>query len=213
MRLADLEQLEQEYAARGWRVAFQVFHSTDRDTGDDCWLDDELTQDDGTGWPTVEEALEVCSRFTKVALSRDYRNIRVVGPDGQPWLSAPVSVAPPEPDVAAVAAVAPLSENGNANGLVGVADLDGMLSVLARDDERVLLGDQRGRVAPAPVEVFSRMVGAGRTFAAPRYTTFDSMLVGSTPVVFRTVDGDGLGAAVAFVGHDDGSGGVWMVKR
>lgn len=204
MRLSELVELEEAYARRGWRVLFERAYCEDQGT---TWAPEWIAQDDGTGWPTSEDAEAVCARLQKVAPPDEYRHIRVVGPAGE-IVVAPATTEVPLVNPPAAPVNGPLA-------VAGVPDLEGALSVLAHSDDgaRVLLGDQAGRAAAAPAEAVEALTAAGRPFVQPRRTAFGTMLVGDQPVAFRAAEaGAGLRADVAFVAHDDGRGGVWFVK-
>jgi len=78
VRLEALLALEAAYAQRGFRVSFQRLMD-----GGDGWQTDELVQDDNVGWPTAEEAECIADRLRAVA-GKTIREIRVIGPDGEP---------------------------------------------------------------------------------------------------------------------------------
>lgn len=220
MRLSELADLEAAYQARGWRVAFERRTATEH--GGALWLPDELTQDDGTGWPAEADAAGVLARLLEVAPPSEFRRVRLVGPRGEATAAESEGDVPPEPEAPTHLGGPVVSPNGLAR--VGWAALGDPLSVLDQRDGLVVVGDGAGRWAVADADAMAALRGAGRPFAPPRYTAFAQMSIGDVPVAFHRlapalngnapVDGVDLFEVTAgFVRHDDGAGGAWVVRR
>ena len=131
MLLSELLTMEQEYERRGYRVAFEDYHSIDRTDGEDLYVQAELTQDDGNGWPTADEAIAIAERLLKVA-GKSIRNVRVLGPDLEPLDSTPASAAAEVPLASAAAPTRTFGKtNANPNRMANFADEVGEGFVIA----------------------------------------------------------------------------------
>lgn len=204
MKLSELETLEQEYAARGWRVEF----TTDDGTPE------HLTKDDGTGWETWEEAAAMLERLKRVRpLPRYGRGgaFRVVGPDGQE--ARPV--APPEPVEPEPTPPEPQSERP----VLEAIPAGGPLTVLTSNDTAALVGDAEGQVYCCPR---AALEGRDQVRWRPKMTTFDSLILsapsgrGSEQVAhFQDVRSADAALQVRVAYHRPGPGepGLWLVRR
>lgn len=231
MKLSELETLEREAEAQGYRVAF---------TGPDG--EDELTRDDGTGWPTWDDAKAVSERFRRVARLGPYSLIRVIGPDGDPLptaepMEAVMDVPPPHVDTGIRVTIVPREGSEGAGG-VTVHSVGGAIppaeselpvleaipaappvTVLTCDDENALVGDGEGQVYLCPVAALQGREGVRWR---PKLTTVDTLILsapegrGSERIAhFQYVcspDG-GLSARVAYYRPSPGEPGLWRVKR
>lgn len=206
MKLSDLEALEQEYDARGYRVVFGV----------DC----ELTRDDGTGWPTIEEAIAVARRLRRVTT---YEGVQVVAPDGLPVSEEEMNDLSPMRAPVASPVASPVAPQPDREALPVREGLPfGPVTVLASSkdwgsttaDELVLVGSGSG------LEVYccpaSGLQDRGDVRWRPKMTSFEHLSVGDQEVTFHHVywpQTNDLAATVAFWAGDGDGPGVWWVLR
>lgn len=79
MKLSELAEFESEYLLRGYRVAFERNIAAAEEPD---WILDELTQDDGRGFQSPEDAAAQVVRVVRV-LGERVRNVRVVDQEGR----------------------------------------------------------------------------------------------------------------------------------
>lgn len=205
MKLSDLQQLQTEYEQRGYRVAFETFHSTDRATGEEQWFPDELTTEEEVGWPTPEEAEQHATLLRKVG-GASYRNIRVIGPDGSEWTPVLSETAAPTPNATTSAPAKPSVREVLISA--GLPAGSAILTILAGTGTLTLVGDDRGLVYAVPSPWLADRTQAGQPIRPKPHWTRGEGPIGSQGlrVPFALAAQDGLQAWVAF------ADGGWFVK-